>query len=167
MSVVEIESGYVPGSIGRVAELHGIYYHNHWHFGLFFESKVAVELSEFLKRFDGRRDGFWTVSMNGRVQGAIAIDGIHAQQKGAHLRWFIVSDALRGKGAGNRLLDTAVEFCRRRGYHKIYLWTFGGLGAARHLYKKAGFRLVEAHTGTQWGTQVNEQRFEYVLTDMA
>ena len=40
------------------------------------------------------------------------------------------------------------------------MWTFEGLGAARHLYEKAGFRLVEEHKGTQWGSEVNEQRFE-------
>jgi hypothetical protein len=50
MSDVEIVRGYVPGSIGRVAELHGTYYHDHWGFGLFFEAKVASELSAFLGR---------------------------------------------------------------------------------------------------------------------
>jgi len=32
MSNVEIVKGYIPGSIGRVAELHGAYYHEHWDF---------------------------------------------------------------------------------------------------------------------------------------
>jgi GNAT superfamily N-acetyltransferase len=167
MSRIKIAKGYVPGSIGRVAELHGVYYHDHWGFGLFFEAKVAVELSEFLKRYDERQDGFWTASINGRVEGSITIDGIHGGSKGAHLRWFIMSDALRGKGAGGQLVHAAVGFCRKQGYHKIYLWTFEGLGAARHLYEKAGFRLVEEHKGTQWGTEVNEQRFECSLTDVA
>ena len=36
-------SGYIPGAIGRVAELHGRYYHEYWSFDLFFESKVATE----------------------------------------------------------------------------------------------------------------------------
>jgi RimJ/RimL family protein N-acetyltransferase len=109
MSEIEITKGYRPGSIGRVAELHGAYYHDHWRFGLFFEAKVAVELSEFLKRYDERRDGFWSVSAEGRIEGSITIDGIHAETKGAHLRWFIMSDALRGKGAGNQLIDAAIR----------------------------------------------------------
>lgn len=95
------------------------------------------------------------------------IDGIHAESEGAHLRWFILSDALRDQGLGNRLIDTAIDFCRRSGYPKIYLWTFEGLHAARHLYEKAGFRLVKEHNGTQWGTKVNEQRFELLLKDRA
>jgi GNAT superfamily N-acetyltransferase len=72
-----------------------------------------------------------------------------------------MSDDLRGKGVGNRLIETAMRFCRNLGYRKIYLWTFEGLNTARHLYEKNGFELVEDHSGTQWGTQVNEQRFEF------
>jgi GNAT superfamily N-acetyltransferase len=163
MSEIKIAHGYVPGALGRVAELHGVYYHDNWRFGLFFEAKVAVELCEFLKRYDESRDGFWTMLVNGRVEGSIAIDGIHGASEGAHLRWFIMSDALRGKGAGNQLINAAISFCRGKGYNKIYLWTFEGLDAARHLYEKVGFRLVEEHKGTQWGTEVKEQRFECAL----
>lgn len=160
MSDIKIARGYIPGSLGRVAEIHGDYYHKHWGFGLFFESKVANELSEFLKRYDDSRDGFWTLSENDRIEGSIAIDGIHTENEGAHLRWFIISEALQGKGAGNLLINTAVGFCRNKGYKKIFLWTFEGLDAARHLYEKAGFKLFEEHRGNQWGTEVNEQRFE-------
>lgn len=160
MAAFLMARGYCPGSIGRIAEIHGRYYHDQWGFGCFFEAKVATEFSAFLERYDENRDGFWTVSANGRIEGAIAIDGIHAETDGAHLRWFIVSDTLRGKGAGNQLMQAAIGFCRGKGYKKIYLWTFEGLDAARHLYDKAGFNLVEAHRGTQWGTAVNEQRLE-------
>ena len=79
------------------------------------------------------------------------------------MRWFIMSDALRGKGAGNQLMDAAMDFCRSRGYKRVYLWTFEGLNPARHLYEKNGFRLVEQHKGNQWGREVNEQRFELEL----
>jgi len=167
MLKIKLSKGYVPGALGRVVELHGAYYYDQWKFGLFFESKVADELSDFLKRYDESRDGFWTVSVDGRIEGSITIDGIHAESEGAHLRWFIMSDTLRGKGAGNQLINAAISFCRRHYYNKIYLWTFEGLDAARHLYEKAGFKLVEEHKGTQWGTEVNEQRFECSLTNIA
>lgn len=156
-----IVEGYIPGAIGRVAELHAAYYHAHWGFGLFFEAKVASELSEFLRRCDGQRDGFWTAAVGERVEGSIAVDGWQAAGEGAHLRWFIVSDALRGRGAGNALIGTALAFCRSRGYERVYLWTFEGLLAARHLYEKHGFRLVEEQRGARWGREVNEQRFEW------
>jgi len=156
-----IKSGYIPGSIGRIAELHGTYYHEHWGFGFFFEAKVATELSGFLNRFDKDRDGIWFADVNGRVEGSIAIDGLHALDEGAHLRWFIMSDALRGKGAGRKLINVAIDFCRSKGYKTIYLWTFEGLDAARYLYEDVGFKLAKQQRGIKWGTEVNEQYFLY------
>jgi len=166
MPDVQIIRGYIPGSLGRVAELHGTYYHQHWGFGLFFEAKVATELAAFLGRYDEQKDGFWTALVGGRIEGSITIDGVYAAAEGAHLRWFIISDGLRGKGAGNQLMNAAMDFCRSRGYSRVYLWTFEGLNAARHLYEKTGFRLVEQRKGSQWGREVNEQRFELELNTL-
>ena len=127
------------------------------------EAKVATELAAFLGRYDEEKDGFWTAVVGGHIEGSITIDGAHAATEGAHLRWFIISDDLRGKGVGNQLMDTAMDFCRSRGYKRVYLWTFEGLNPARHLYEKNGFRLIEQHKGNQWGREVNEQRFELEL----
>jgi GNAT superfamily N-acetyltransferase len=163
MADVRIIKGYLPGSIGRVAELHGLYYRKHWGFGLFFEAKVATELAEFLGRYDPQRDGFWIVTQDTHIEGSITIDGLHADGRSAHLRWFIMSDLLRGKGIGGQLVSTAIDFCRNNGYKQIHLWTFEGLNAARHLYEKAGFKLLEQQKGTQWGKEVNEQLYELQL----
>jgi GNAT superfamily N-acetyltransferase len=158
MSQVEIK-GYVPGAIGRIAELHGLYYSREWGFGKFFEAKVATELAEFVSRLDESQDGLWTVCLENRVQGAIAIDGIKARTDAAHLRWFILSSSLKGRGIGNQLLGRALGFCREKAYKKVFLWTFQGLDTARHLYEKHGFNLAEEHKGSQWGTTVIEQKF--------
>jgi GNAT superfamily N-acetyltransferase len=163
MNDIEISKGYVPGAIGRIVELHGTYYHANWGFGAFFEAKVAGGLAEFIGRYEDKQDGLWTASVNGCIEGGIAIDGAHVALDGAHLRWFIMSDALRGQGLGNRLIDAAIDFSRNNKYPIVYLWTFAGLHAARHLYERAGFVLVEQHRGAQWGTEVEEQRFELRL----
>ena len=60
-------------------------------------------------------------------------------------------------------MEQAVFFCKEVGFEKVYLYTFLGLGSARHLYEKFGFKLVEEHPGEQWGTTVSEQRFELEL----
>lgn len=155
-----IKPGYIPGTIGRIAELHGIYYYRHWDFGLYFEAKVATELSAFLRRYDAKRDGIWLAVKNGRIEGSIVMDGIDAADKGVHLRWFIVSQALRGRGMGRMLMDCAMGFFNARGFKRAYLWTFEGLDAARRLYESAGFKLTKQQKGEQWGTLVNEQCFE-------
>ena len=110
MCEVKIQKGYAPGSIGRVVELHGRYYHENWHFGAFFEAKVARELSEFIDRYDDTRDGFWIAMVDWQVEGSITIDGVDADGPGGLLRWFIVSDAIRGRGVGNRLMNEAMNF---------------------------------------------------------
>ncbi|MDP6683330.1 MAG: GNAT family N-acetyltransferase [Desulfobacterales bacterium] len=158
-----IRYGYSPGAIGRITELHARYYHQHWEFGLFFESKVASELVEFLGRFEENRDGLWTAVANKQIVGAIAIDGIHVDAGKAHLRWFILAPECQNFGTGNRLLGQAIDFCRKAKFDRIYLWTFSGLDAARHLYEKYHFRLVAKQAGSQWGKRVTEQKFEVDL----
>lgn len=160
MPDVDIIEGTTAGAIDRVTELHAVYYQREWGFGRYFETKVATELAAFLERFDKRRDGFWTAVAGGRIEGAIAIDGSQAATEGAHLRWFVVSDALRGQGVGGRLMGAAMAFCHSRHYDHVYLWTFEGLDAARHLYEQHGFTLVEQRTGSTWGPEVLEQRME-------
>jgi GNAT superfamily N-acetyltransferase len=155
-----LHKGYLPGSIGRIAELHGTYYQSNAGFGVHFEGQVARELSDFCERYAENRDGLWLALVDAEVEGSIAIDGSHAQTEGAHLRWFITSDKVRGTGIGTALLASAVEFCTAQQYDRVYLWTFEGLGAARHLYEKFGFGLVHHQPGTRWGSRVNEQRFE-------
>jgi GNAT superfamily N-acetyltransferase len=159
MSLI-IHRDYLPGSIGRVVELHAQYYHRLAGFGLSFETKVACELSEFCARYDQKRDGLWLAQRNGVIEGSIAVDGSHVERDGAHLRWFITSDNVRGTGVGTALLASAMAFCRLQHYERAYLWTFEDLRAARHLYEKFGFRLTHQQRGAQWGAEVNEQRFE-------
>lgn len=155
---VEIEEGYSPGCLGRIVELHGKYYAEHQGFGSYFESKVARELGEFCSRYTPGRDGLWVAKGAGVIEGAIAIDGSDAAC--ARLRWFIVSDALRGTGVGTRLIEAAIEFCRSRGYPRVRLVTFSTLSAALHLYVKHGFRLIHEEPGSNWGKDVMEQLYE-------
>lgn len=156
-----IRQGYRPGAIGRIAALHARYYHEKAGFGLHFECKVARELAGFCEGYEKARDGLWLAIAEGEIHGSIAIDGSHYERDGAHLRWFITSDAVRGTGVGSLLLASAMAFCRSQEYERAYLWTFEGLDAARHLYERAGFRLVHRQRGTQWGTEVDEQRYEW------
>jgi GNAT superfamily N-acetyltransferase len=155
-----IQQHYQPGCIGRVVALHANFYSKLIGFGLPFEAKVARELTAFCENYDVARDGLWLAMQNGKIEASIAIDGSHAVKDGAHLRWFIASDATRGSGIGTELMALAMAFCTSRDYKSVYLNTFAGLNAARHLYEKRGFKLVHEQRGNMWGADVNEQRFE-------
>ena len=159
-SEIEI-GGYAPGALGAIVQLHGAYYARHWGFGTYFEAKVAADLAAFLTP----DDRLWCARQEDRVVGALAIDGSHGGTSGppgktdAHLRWFIVAQALQGRGLGRRLLQAALAFCRAREFRSVYLWTFAGLDPARRLYEAQGFRLAEEAPAATWGKTVTEQRF--------
>lgn len=152
-----IHEGYVPGCIGDVASLHARYYAQTSGFGVYFERKVASELAAFAEGLPAAGKGMWLYVEGGRVLASIVIDGDLATRQ-AHLRWFIVDDALRGMGVGRALLQRALAFADAH-YDETYLWTFKGLDAARHLYEASGFVLTDESEGRQWGSVVTEQRF--------
>lgn len=164
MTDFETIIGYTPGVIGRIAELHALYYSKEWGFDHFFEGKVSTELSAFISRYNQSLDRIWSIQKASSIEGSITIDNSSEKPGIAHLRWFIVSDKMKGTGAGNHLMKQAIDFCNDMRFKKVYLWTFQGLESAKHLYQKFGFKLVEELEGSQWGTTVKEQRYELVIT---
>lgn len=116
-------------------------------------------MAEFCAAFDHQRDGLWLAVQDGEILGSVALDAGQMHDAGAHLRWFIVANEAQGIGIGTKLLAAAVSFAEARQYKRIYLWTFRGLDAARHLYEAQGFRLMQEESGSQWGRVVREQPF--------
>lgn len=158
-SLVRIESGYRPGSVGRIVEMHARFYARHTGFGAFFESRVAGDLAAFAVRLDKPCNQLWTALDGERIVGSVAVDGEDLGDGQAHLRWFIMDDGVRGAGVGRRLLREALDFCDRQAFEATQLWTLRGLDAARRLYESQGFTLAEEFPGRQWGEEVVEQRF--------
>jgi GNAT superfamily N-acetyltransferase len=156
-------TGYFPGAIGKITELHAKYYHDNWGLDVSFETQVGGELSEFISRFEEHKDGFWVATVAGEFAGSIAIDGKQANVQEARLRWLIVEPAFQGRGIGRLLLKESLDFCKNAGYKRIFLWTFKGLDSARLLYERVGFQLREEHDVKQWGRDITEQLFEMNL----
>lgn len=156
-------AGYRPGALAAIVGLHAGYYARHWNFGLPFETKVGAELAEFLARHDAERDLFLVAYLDGDVVASVIIDQSGGGPQGAHLRWFIVSEQMQGKGLGAELLSRAVGFCDERGYQRVWLTTFAGLDAARSLYERFGFVQAGEADSDQWSGSVTEQIFERVL----
>lgn len=158
-SPIDVVSGYRPGVIARITEMHAGYYAREHGLGQRFESLVSGGLAEFCGRLDNPRNCIWTAQKVGEIVGSLAIDGEDMGAGTAHLRWFIVADEARGGGAGKRLLDTALAFVDAQGFAETHLSTFAGLYAARHLYESRGFNLAEEHAGSHWGKELVEQSF--------
>lgn len=166
-AIATISSDYRPGLLGRVVQMHATYYARHYGLGSLAEAKIAQDIGEFFSAWPHPDLRLWHAVKDDSIVGAIGIDGRYAAERGAQLRWFITDDSVRGMGLGRRMLRELLDFAGVRGFSSIYLWTFAGLDAARHLYESFGFRLAEQRNAATWGVETTEQRFVLELQSAA
>lgn len=159
----EYIEGYRPGALGRIAEMHGIYYSIAWGSGAEFEGMMAEELREFLVQYKEGRDLLLTARENERIVGSIAVEGSEVERPGARLRWVIVDEAHQGRGIGKELLSRALDFCRKAGFATVFLWTVEGLPTSRALYERSGFRVVERFPDDRYSVRRMNLRMELNL----
>lgn len=152
-----------PGDFGAIVAMHGRLYAAECAFDTTFEAYVAEPFAAFVRRASPR-ERIWIEDRDGGIAGCVAI--VEADATTAQLRWFLVDPSTRGTGLGRRLLDQAIAFSRDAGYDRLILWTVAGLAAARHLYTRAGFVLVESAPARRWGVDVTEERYELPLAAM-
>lgn len=159
---IEIAEGLPPGAIGRIVEMHGIYYEREWNLVRTFEARVATGLGDFALRYDETSDLVLLGMKGDNIVAGLILDlnDPESGDRGAHLRFFILDDKSHGSGLGNRLLNRAMQHVDERCGGKCWLTTFGGLDAARHMYEKRGFVLTEEQPGTRWGLELTDQVFE-------
>jgi ribosomal protein S18 acetylase RimI-like enzyme len=157
---VAIRHEFKPGDIDYLTHLHGTLYAKDCGWDESFEAYVAVPLSEFSKS-QKDREKIWLVEKDAAIAGSIAI--VQASVDVAQLRWFLLHPDLRGRGIGRHLMEEALNFCREKDYHSVYLWTESRLEAAADLYRSVGFKVTEEKTHELWGMIVTEQRYDLQL----
>ena len=139
---IALRSGYEPGVIGRIGELHGRYYAAAWGSGAAFEMQVLRGVCDFIQAYDPRTHVLLTAHAGDVLIGSAAVLAFPESGR-AQLRYVIVDPAWQGRGAGRALLQAALAWCRERGVATCFLWTVEGLPASRAMYERAGFRVVE------------------------
>jgi ribosomal protein S18 acetylase RimI-like enzyme len=155
---VRIRHTLRPGDLGMVVHLHGVLYAREYGLDTTFEPYVAKPLADFVLTANGR---LWVAELDDRIVGSIAV--VDADNGEGQLRWFLLAPEARGSGAGRRMLETALAYCRECRMPRVFLWSFSDLGAALKLYERAGFRITETRTAHVWGAERTEVRMDLKL----
>ncbi len=102
------------------------------------------DLQDVERFFRAGQGNFWVSVADGSVIGTIGLVDIGNRQFA--LRKMFVHRDFRGAkyGVAARLLDTAVEWARQRGFRQILLGTTDKFHAAHRFYEKHGFVRVAA-----------------------
>jgi DNA-binding MarR family transcriptional regulator/GNAT superfamily N-acetyltransferase len=153
-----------PGDMGWVVHREAAVYAQEWGFDLTFEALVARIVSDFLNEFDPARERCWMAEVNGQNVGHIFLVKHPTEPETAKLRLLLVEPSARGLKLGSTLVEECVNFARSVGYKKITLWTQSILLAARHIYQKAGFQLVDEHANPKFGKDLISQTWDLDLS---
>ncbi|MGJ7613664.1 MULTISPECIES: bifunctional helix-turn-helix transcriptional regulator/GNAT family N-acetyltransferase [unclassified Variovorax] len=150
-----------PGDIGWVVQQHGEIYAREYGWNSQFEALVAGIASEFLLKFQPEWERSWIAELHGERVGAIFV--VRKSPTVAQLRMLILAPGARGLGLGGKLVDECIAFARRKGYRKMVLWTNSCLLAARGIYAKRGFKLVQSEPHEGYGKQLVGEIWELKL----
>lgn len=114
------------------------------------------ELDHMHEAYQEERTAYFVIEENGKLLGGA---GISPLKGGDHhiceLQKMYFLPIARGRGLGEKMIDTCLDFATKSGFETCYLETMPYMKAAQKLYRKKGFRPIDGPLGSTGHTSCN------------
>ena len=95
------------------------------------------DLLQFDAHYTAPHGAFWVLRDDTRVVGCVGVDRIDART--AELHRLYVDASQRGRGIGQRLVETVLDWARAQGLARVVLWSDTRFENSHRLYRRLGF----------------------------
>ena len=99
------------------------------------------DISNIPSIYGGSRDHFYVCEKEGKIIGTVALK--EEDEDSVLLRRFFVNPKFRSLGVGSKLINKALEFCRKKKYKKIFFSGNTKMHKVKLLLLKNGFKEEE------------------------
>ena len=143
------DAGGVIDLIGRIFAEYG------W---IWNPAAEVPDLFRWTPHYEPPHGAFFVVRQPDRIVGSVGVDRVDGNT--AELHRLYLEPSVRGRGLGDALVETVLDWCRGNGISRVVLWSDTRFEHAHRLYLRRGFRQTGERELPEDANQTREYGFE-------
>lgn len=112
--------------------------------GTAYEDKALDDLYE---TYNKERAAYFVLLENDEIIGSAGIQALENDESVCELQKMYFHPKARGRGLGDKMMNTCLDFARKYDFKSCYIETLPGMKAAQKLYLKTGFNYIDYRMG--------------------
>ena len=93
------------------------------------------------------KTNYFVIANGDEILGGAGIGLLKGEDTTCELQKMYFHKQIRGKGWGEKMMNTCLEFAKTKGFEYCYIETLPFMKAARKRYEKSGFKYIENRLG--------------------